>query len=176
VQKRGRPIEPDRAFETNENGSRSRNYYRRRWLRAERPAPITLPTWLAWSAAVGINNLAKRNVPDRAWRFGPTATLSGRGDNTIPVLVSSRGQQEGNRHPQRGSRIRRHRWLQAERINVRSRKIFRDRCVGRVRLKSPDAPEFLPSSSLARSARITIKFFFRLLQQMRCGEVATKDF
>jgi hypothetical protein len=25
---------------------------------------------------------AQRNLPDRAWRFGPTATLSGRGDNT----------------------------------------------------------------------------------------------
>ncbi len=32
---------------------------------------------------------AKRNLPDRAWRFGPTATLSGRGDNTFPAPVAS---------------------------------------------------------------------------------------
>jgi hypothetical protein len=38
-----------------------------------------------WSAP---NKSAKRNLPDRAWRFGPTATLSGRGDNTLPVPVA----------------------------------------------------------------------------------------
>ena len=27
-----------------------------------------------------LTNATRRNLPDRAWRFGPTATLSGRGD------------------------------------------------------------------------------------------------
>jgi hypothetical protein len=46
---------------------------RRRSLRAQRSAPI---------------NTAKRSLPCRAWRFGPTATLSGRGDNALPAPVT----------------------------------------------------------------------------------------
>jgi hypothetical protein len=45
-----------------------------------------------------------QRCPAQISRFGPTAALSGRGDNTIPVLVSSRGQQEatGTRKEARG--------------------------------------------------------------------------
>jgi hypothetical protein len=34
-------------------------------------------------------NAAKRSLPDPAWRFGPTATLSGRGGDTLPAPVAS---------------------------------------------------------------------------------------
>jgi hypothetical protein len=67
--------------------------------------------------AVGTNKSAKRSLPDRAWRFGPTEALSGRGDNTLPAPVNL-GTRVGrsNRHPRSGSRIRRHRWLQADEL------------------------------------------------------------
>jgi hypothetical protein len=67
----------------------------------------------------------RRNLPDRAWRFGPTATLSGRGDQVlgdagrversarhrriIPAPVAS---SRGLVGPS-SSRMRRHRWFQA---------------------------------------------------------------
>jgi hypothetical protein len=156
------------------------------------------------------------NLPDRAWRFGPTKALSRRGDRILdfgfwicdfgfaerrsrrrsrryrqhcqrrsvgypragaerlapnkhrqarsarPSLASDQRQlsvggaithfrcrllRESNRHPQRGSRMRRHRWLQANErrrrslrpkcsvrasVEIRSGKNFRDCCVNRV--------------------------------------------
>jgi len=33
------------------------------------------------------HNTAKRNLPDRAWRFGPTATLSGRGETDFRFWI-----------------------------------------------------------------------------------------
>jgi hypothetical protein len=54
---------------------------------------------------------AKRDLPDRAWRFGPTEALSGRGDHTLPAGHSQIAGR--NRLAQSGSRMRRHRWLQA---------------------------------------------------------------
>jgi len=198
--------------------SAHRQTCRRRSPQPKRSAPTKLPTRLASSGAVGTNKVAKRNLPDRAWRFGPTATLSGRAigfsildlrfwildfgfcgtkapapvasvPTTLPTLVGrvpargcgavgpnkhrqagsarpslasdqqqlsvggaithfrSRLLRDGNRHPLSGSRIRRHRWFQANEsptpvastetvgarnFEIRSGKNFRDRCVGRV--------------------------------------------
>ena len=106
---------------------------------------------------------AAQNLPDRARRFGPTATLSGRGgDEGLGV----RGQGLGGTKCQKRKafrvftlipgpqplapipRIRRHRWLQANESptlvastsvvgigqrQIRPGKTFRDRCDGRVR-------------------------------------------
>ena len=80
--------------------SAHRQICRRRLLRAERSAQTKPPSG---------------SLPDRAWRFGPTAALSGRGDNTLPVPITS----QSNRHPQSGSRMRRHRWVQASELPTR---------------------------------------------------------
>jgi hypothetical protein len=160
-------------------------------------AQTTRHTPLGSIGAVGTNNSAKRNLPDRAWRFGPTATLSGRGDDTLPVPVA-RIPKDGrsNQHPQSGSRMRRHRWLQAselptrvastEAVGTRNLEIHsgmnvRDHRMkkhgdDRVSWKSPDGPEFLPSPSIARWVQVPIEIFFSLIQRLRRGEVATTDF
>ena len=109
-------------------------------------------------------------------------------------------QARSNRHPQSGSRMRCHRWLQAERtadagcdrsgrhrqcVEIRSGENFRDRrleitgneiTADRVSWKSPDAPKFLPSPSIARWAQIPTEILFSLLQHLRRGEVAAKHF
>ncbi len=126
-----------------------RDACRHRSLRPNRSAPTNLPTPVArvparGCEAVGTNkradagrfdlrgrhqqNLPSGTLPDRAWRFGPTATLSGRGDQflgdagrversarhrrIVPAPVAS---SRGLVGPS-GSRMRRHRWLQANEL------------------------------------------------------------
>jgi hypothetical protein len=113
---------------------------------------------------------------------------------------------DSNWHPQSGSRMRRHRWLQAngsptpvtgypragaqrspptdvrsaqERASATKSHAIRAWPNDTVLAgwgKSPDAPEFFPSPSIATSTQIPIEIFFSLSQHLRRDEVATKDF
>jgi hypothetical protein len=110
---------------------RHRRNCRRRSLRAERLAQAKLPSG---------------KLPDRAWRFGPTAALSGRGDQflgdagrversgrhrrIVPAPVAS---SRGLVGPS-SSRIRRHRWLQANELPDAARRLGKRQVSSRKKL------------------------------------------
>ena len=116
--------------------------------------------YVPWNT--GIPSVAKRNLPDRAWRFGPTQALSGRGDQFLGDAgrVERSGRHQAHR-PGTGCFVtwpRRSKQLadappalaSGERIEDPSGKELPQSLCRLGELKSPDGPEFLPSFNLPR--------------------------